>query len=81
MIVEGNKQWWLPIPDMVGIGDNSWLSFSLCTLVMYVTTIVRYRPDASLHSRVLAMRGKAWEPATTRASLASAGYITRELLQ
>jgi len=44
-------------------------------------TYLRYRPDASLHSRVLAMRGKAWEPATTHASLASAGYITRELLQ
>jgi len=40
---------------------------------------IRYRLDASLHSRVLTMRGKAWEPATTRASLASAGYITREL--
>ena len=47
------------------------------SIILYI----RYRPDASLHLRVLAMQGKAWELATTRASLASAGYITRELLQ
>ena len=52
--------------------------------VTYMYMMICYgtaHADASLHSRVLAMLGKAWEPATTRASLASVGYITRELLQ